>query len=81
MTRTIDPARQPLLHRLLGSVVAVLLVCCPPALPAYAEPTISTGLAFTIVDPRVTDSTGLARDTTNNVFWTANPNEAVAYAI
>ena len=70
-----------------GLLLALVLLLLPLAGPTWGEtpqpPTITTGLAFTITDPRVTESSGLARDTDNNVFWTVNDSgdEGIVYAI
>ncbi|WP_425308230.1 hypothetical protein AADG42_05555 [Ammonicoccus fulvus] len=50
--------------------------------PAYAEP-VTSGVAFTIGDPRITESSGLAADTDNNVFWTVNDSgdRGIVYAV
>lgn len=50
--------------------------------PAHAEP-VTSGVAFTIGDPRITESSGLAADTDNNVFWTVNDSgdHGIVYAI
>jgi hypothetical protein len=68
-------------RRVLSSVVAagasVLLVGLVPS-SAVAEQT----LAFTIKDPRITDSSGLARDVSAGLYWTANSGTSgVAYGL
>ena len=75
-------------HSLLRSLLPAAVACVGLSMemPAYAEtPTPPTGaqLAFTITDPRVTESSGLARDTDNDVFWTINDSgdHGIAYAI
>lgn len=68
----------------LGAVIAVPLLAYAALAggPAHAEP-ITSGVAFTIGDPLITESSGLAADQDNNVFWTVNDSgdRGVVYAI
>ncbi|WP_432558529.1 hypothetical protein [Granulicoccus sp. GXG6511] len=80
------PVNKRAARRGFGLLLVLIGWCVGLALPAYAEtpsPTIATGLAFTISDPRITESSGLTRDTDNNVFWTVNDSgdRGVVYAI
>ncbi len=66
------------LHGAGSIVVALLLLALFPSM-ATARPTV----AFTIKDPRVVESSGLARDTAAALYWTANDSGAggAAYGV
>lgn len=68
----------------LGVLVAAPLLAYAAVTggPAHAEP-VTSGVAFTIGDPRIAESSGLAADTDNNVFWTVNDSgdRGIVYAI
>lgn len=95
MTRSGNPsmprhrAHLPLRHSVAYLVVLffalpVLVVAMTGSAAADdTVPAVPTGLAFTIADPRITASSGLARDTDNTVFWTVNETggSGVVYAI
>lgn len=82
-------ARMRHVHRTQSRRVVLALSGCAVAMlgivpVAHAETPPPAGeLAFTITDQRVTESSGLARDTDNNVFWTINDSgdRGVVYAI
>lgn len=76
----------PRIRRLIvsGVLLALVALVLIAGVAAADEPTpAGTQLAFRITDPRVTESSGLARDTDNTVFWTANDSgdSGVVYAI
>lgn len=75
--------RRPGRWALSVAVITGLLLAFALSGRAAAEPTVTAALAFTIGDPRITESSGLARDTDNTVFWTANDSgdTGVVYAI
>jgi hypothetical protein len=77
--------RRLIVSGVLLALVAMVLIAAVIAPAAADEPTPAAGaeLAFTIGDPRVTESSGLARDTDNTVFWTANDSggSGTVYAI
>lgn len=80
-----SPASSHLLGR-FGLVLVFLLLCLPQSALARAEtpaPEVMTGPAFTIIDPRITESSGLASDPDNSVFWTVNDavDRGVVYAV
>src|SRR6478672_651036 len=63
----------------LGALIASLaLVSLVPGTAAAAST-----VAFTITDPRITQSSGLARDLGGSIYWTANDSGAagVAYGL
>ena len=61
------------------AVAAATALISWPALVASAEPTV----AFTIRDNRVTESSGLARDTNAKLYWTVNDSgdEGTVYGV
>lgn len=62
---------------LAASAAAVLLLTAPSV--AFAKDTV----AFTISDKEIAESSGLARDTAGNVYWTVNDSgaEGVIYCL
>lgn len=54
-----------------------------PAAADDSTPAVASELAFTITDPRITESSGLARDSRNMVFWTTNDSgdSGIVYAV
>jgi hypothetical protein len=66
------------LSGLIAAGVSVLLIGLLPS-SAVAEQTV----AFTIKDPRITEPSGLARDVSAGLYWTANKSGAsgVAYGL
>src|SRR4051794_2746645 len=66
------------LHGAGSIVVALLLLALFPSM-ATARATV----AFTIKDPRVVESSGLARDTIAGLYWTVNDSGAggAAYGV
>lgn len=86
MTRPGKPRQHA--RRVCNSVAAATILFALSVLgvatlaPAAADDTLPTGVAFTMTDPRITHSSGLARDARNTVFWTANAGDAgVVYAV
>ncbi|WP_141211066.1 SdiA-regulated/phytase-like domain-containing protein [Enemella dayhoffiae] len=71
----------------LGVAAAALAVPSLLLAPlAYASPSPDPNAAnpaFTITDPRITESSGLTRDTGNNVYWTVNDSgdKGIVYAL
>ena len=60
-------------------IVGVGALSLPLALPAAAEDDV----AFVIDDPRIVQSSGLATDTTQSLYWTINDSDpaGIAYAL
>ena len=60
-------------------IVGVLALSHPLALPAAAEDDV----AFVIEDPRIVQSSGLATDTAQRLYWTINDSDpaGIAYAL
>ncbi len=69
---------RPLPVRVLAVLLAALAALWLPAYAAAADE-----VAFTITDRRITESSGLATDTTGKLYWTVNDSgsSGVAYGI